>query len=306
MKANKIFAALAALTLGFAACTPTEEVEMVLSDSQIVLEVGATHQLTANVKVESWETSNAEVATVADGLILAVSEGTTIISAKAGAQSKSCVVKVNKKTSGGGEGGDGAKLPYKRVWAVLMDQVTYDANASIIACDARVDDTENFLYVWASGETYAAGESVGKNAYGNDEGYLAMTCVAPDGWSGMGFCVTKESSVQGLEELRQAILANPDNFFFHIAMKSTDNASHKLYVFNEGANGFSVGTTEIDGGAVFCDFTRDGKWHEIDVPMSKFAAGLKTFESGHNILAILSGAQVGAQVNIDAAFFYEK
>ncbi|MBQ0033824.1 MAG: hypothetical protein KBS77_00830 [Bacteroidales bacterium] len=305
MKANKIFAALAALTLGFAACTPTEEVEMVLSDSQIVLEVGATHQLTANVKVESWETSNAEVATVADGLILAVSEGTTIISAKAGAQSKSCVVKVNKKTSGGGEGGDGAKLPYKRVWAVLMDQVTYDANASIIVCDARVDDVENNLWVWASGETYAAGEAVGKNAFGNDEGYLAMTCVAPDGWSGMGFCVEKETSVAGLEELRQAILANPDNFFFHIAMKSTDNASHNISFFNDAAF-FSVGTTEIDEKPIFCDFVRDGKWHEIDVPMASYTSVLKTFNSGDNIVCTRSGAQVGAQLNLDAIFFYEK
>lgn len=303
MKANKIFA-LAMAALAFVACEKKEVLPLELSDSQIALEVGATHQLTANVAVDAWETSDPAVASVQSGLVTALAEGTAIITAKAGAETKSCVVKVSKKGQGGG---GQATMPYKRVWAVVLDQVSYDANASIMAGDIRVDDTENFLYIWASGETYAAGDGVGKNAMGNDEGYIALTCVAPDNWSGLGFCIKKAESVAALEELRQAILANPDNFYFHMALKSTDNASHKFYVFNEGANGFTIGTTEIDGGAIFADIVRDGKWHEIDVPMARFTAGLqKAVASGDNIFCALSGNQPGAQLNMDAVYFYEK
>lgn len=307
MKATKIFA-LAMAALAFVACNKPEEVTpLELSDVQIAIKAGETHQLTANIKVDAWETSNAEVATVADGLVTAVAEGTAIITAKAGTDSKSCVVKVEKAGGNGGNGG-GATMPYKRVWAVVLDQVTYEANASIMAGDARVDDVENHLYIWPDGSTYAAGDGVGKNAMGNDEGYVALTCTsAVLGWSGLGFCIEKAESVAALEELRQAILANPDNFFFHLALKATDSASHKFYVFNEGVNGFTIGTTEIDGGAIFGDYTRDGKWHEIEVPMSKFTATLQTpVKAGDNIFCALSGNQPGAQLNFDAVYFYEK
>lgn len=309
MKANKFFAAaFAALALvGFSACGPEEVEELTLSDSQIQIEVGATHQLTANITVDAWESSNPAVVTVADGLVTGVAEGTAIVTAKAGAESKSCVVKVTKN-NGGGQSGDAVKLPYKRVWAVIMDQVTFDANADIIKGDARVDDVENHLYIWPDGSTYAAGDGVGKNAMGNDEGYVALTCTsAALGWSGLGVCIEREASVTALEELRQAILANPDNFFFHLSLKATDNASHKFYVFNDGANGFTIGSTEIDGGAIFGDYLRDGKWHDIDVPMSKFTATLGTaVKSGDNIFCALSGNQPGAQLNFDAVYFYEK
>lgn len=303
MKANKIFA-LAMAALAFVACE-NKTLPLELSDSQIALEVGATHQLTANVAVDAWETSDPAVATVQSGLVTAVAEGTAIITAKAGAESKSCVVKVSKKGQGGG---GQASMPYKRVWAVVLDQVSYDANASIMAGDIRVDDTENFLYIWPDGTTYAAGDGVGKNAMGNDEGYVALTCTsAALGWSGLGFCINREASVAALEELRQAILANPDKFFFHMALKATDNASHKFYVFNDGANGFTIGTTEIDGGAIFADYTRDGKWHEIEVPMARFTATLQTpVKAGDNIFCALSGNQPGAQLNFDAVYFYEK
>ena len=106
MKTNKFFAtALAVLALaGFTACdqpTPTEPLE--LTETSVTMKVGETHQLVANVAVESWTSSNEAVATVADGLVTAVSAGNAIISATAAGVTKTCVVLVEAdQTQGGG------------------------------------------------------------------------------------------------------------------------------------------------------------------------------------------------------------
>lgn len=306
---KKIFAmALAALAL--VACkpegnnTPTDEPSgLSLDKKQLELKVGETAKLTANVAVDAWESSNVAVATVKDGTVTAVAAGSAIITAKAGSQSAKCMVKVTSAAGPGTQNG----VKGSKVWAIIMDEVSFEGCGARIAGDARVDDVENFLYIWPDGTTYAAGDGVGMNAMGNAEGYVALTCTSQAlGWSGLGFCISKEESVAALEALRQEILAAPDKYFFHFAMKSTDKASHKLYVFNEGLNGWTVGSTEIDGGAIFTDFTRDGKWHEIDVPMSKFTAGLQTpVKAGDNIFCALSGNQPGAQLNLDAVYFYK-
>ena len=119
MKTNKFFAtAFAVLALvGFTACdqpTPTEPLE--LTESSITLKVGETHQLTANVAVESWTSSNAAVATVADGLVTAVSAGNAIISATAAGVTKTCVVLVEADQTQGG----GGKVKGTKVWPIML------------------------------------------------------------------------------------------------------------------------------------------------------------------------------------------
>lgn len=309
MKTNKFFAtALAVLALaGFTACdqpTPTEPLE--LTETSVTMKVGETHQLTANVAVESWTSSNEAVATVADGLITAVSAGNAIISATAAGVTKTCVVLVEASGSTGNNGTT-AQVKGTKIWPIVLDAVTAEANASKIVGDLRIDDTNNFLYIWAAGETYVAGEGTGLNFHGNTEGYVALTVAAPQGWSGLGFCLG-EASAAAAEQLRQAIVANPDKYFLHIAMKATTPGNHQFYTFNDAVTSFAVGTATIEAGAVIGDFTRDGSWAEFDVPMANFAAALANipFPTGGNIFCALSGAAVGSQLNLDAVYFYEK
>lgn len=76
--------------------------EIVLSQTELTVEVGKTVELTATVLPEDaeyseiiWESDNASVATVdANGLVTALAEGTASISAKAGDKSASCAVTV--------------------------------------------------------------------------------------------------------------------------------------------------------------------------------------------------------------------
>ncbi len=67
-----------------------------LNKNRMMLEQGATEQLSAQISPSpasiSWESSNAAVASVRDGLVTAISPGSTLISAKAGALQAGCEV----------------------------------------------------------------------------------------------------------------------------------------------------------------------------------------------------------------------
>ncbi len=87
-----------------AAAPQTVAVESVtLNKTELTLEPSGTETLIATVKPDNatdksvtWTTSNAEIATVADGKVTAVKEGEAIITAKAGDKQATCKVTVKK------------------------------------------------------------------------------------------------------------------------------------------------------------------------------------------------------------------
>ena len=308
MKTNKFFAtALAVLALaGFTACdqpTPTEPLE--LTETSVTMKVGETHQLTANVAVESWTSSNEAVATVADGLVTAVSAGNAIISATAAGVTKTCVVLVEADQTQGG----GATLKGSQFWPIAIDGTTADANASKIVGDFRPDDVGKFLYVWDA--TYVANDNpTGLNFHGNTDGFTALT-VSTLGWAGCGYCLTETDASkawEAAEALRAAIVASPDDYYLHMALKSTDKASHCFYIFGSEATKFVIGSTAVYDGPLYEDFTRNGEWAEFDIPMSRFATALATTTcaAGVNVFVALTEGTAGAQLNMDAIYFYKK
>lgn len=310
MKANRFFAAaMAALTLvGFSACkqrnTPEEEnTPLALSETSLTLTVGETHTLTATATVEAWETSNAQVATVADGVVTALAEGNAIISATAKGVTKTCVVLVK---SAAGESSK-AEVKGSQIWPIILDATTTEANSSKIVANFGPDEVNRFLYVWDN--TYVANDNpTGKNFYGNNDGFLAMT-VGAAGWSGAGYCLTATGTDwEAAEALRAAIVAEPDSYFLHMAIKSTDNYSHCFYTFGSEAAKFVLGSTSVYDGPVYKDFTRDGSWQEFDIPMSQFATALSatTCAAGVNVFVLLTEGTAGAQINLDAVYFYKK
>ena len=308
MKTNKFFAtALAVLALvGFTACeqkNPAEPLE--LTESSITIKVGETHQLEANVKVESWTSSNEDVATVADGLVTAKSAGNAIISATAAGVTKTCVVLVEADQTQG----SAAALKGSQFWPIAIDGATADANASKLVADFRPDDIGKFLYVWDA--TYVANDNpTGLNFHGNTEGFTALT-VSTLGWAGCGYCLTESDggkTWEAAEALRAAIVANPDDYYLHIALKSTDKASHCFYIFGSEATKFVIGSTAVYDGPLYEDFTRNGEWAEFNIPMSRFATALATTTcvAGVNVFVALTEGTAGAQLNMDAVYFYKK
>lgn len=308
MKANKIFAiALTALALvGFSSCNQ-ETKDLELTESSITMKVGETHQLVANVTVETWASSEETVATVDDkGLVTAVAEGTAIVSATANGKTKTCVVKVGQ---GGSDKPESKEVKGSQIWPIILDATTYEICASKVVSDFRIDDTVNNLFVWPDGSSYNAGEGTGVNFFGNNEGYVSLVVVAPAGWSGCGINIGA-ANIDKLKALRDAIVASPDDFYLHLAMKATTEGNHQFYTFGDAVSSFAIGTATIEKGEVIGDFTRDGAWHEFDVPMAKFASAIAGIDikdgEGHDILSCLSGNKVGSQLNLDAVYFYKK
>ena len=322
MKTNKFFSAVfAALALvGFTACepkpTPDEVVSVVLDQTALTLEVGATATLVATVDpagaTVEWASQDPTVASVADGVVTGLAAGNTIIVASAGGKMASCIVKVNAAgTPGTGDnpgGGTAGALKGSQFWPIAIDGTTADANASKLVADFRPDDVGKFLYIWEA--TYTANENpTGLNFHGNTEGYTALLVAA--GWSGCGYCLTESDggkTWEAAEALRAAIVASPDDYFLHMAVKSTDNASHCFYVFGSEATKFVLGSKSVYDGPVYKDFTRNGEWAEFDIPMAQYAAALSatTCVAGVNVFVALSEGIAGSQLNMDAVYFYKK
>ena len=313
MKANKFFAvALAALTL--MACNKKDEPQkesLKLDPTSLTIKVGDEATITANVAVTNWTASVQDIVEIIpanDGKSVKVKglkEGNTIVSATANGETKTCVVLVEKATD---PSGDDKTIEAKRIWPVILDAVTAEKYASLIAGDFRPNGTDNNLWIWASGETYNAGEGLGKNFFGNTEGFLSLVVAAPAGWSGAGFCCENAESVAAAQVLKEAIAANPDNYFLHIAIKAANDGNHQFYTFGTAETSFNIGKAAIEAGSVIGDFERDGEWHEFNVPMAQFATTIAGAEvkAGINMLCFLSGGTVGAQLNLDAVYFYEK
>ena len=322
MKTSKFIAvALSALTLvGFNACKQKEapndggndaEATLALDKTSISLEVGQEETVTATIAV-SFENSNPQAVTITpanDGKsvkVTAVAEGNAVITAKSkGGQVKTCVVAVKKA---GGQGGGAGQLKGSQVWPIALDGTTSEANAAKIVADFRPNDVDQFLYVWEEGKVYEAGEGKGLNFHGNTDGYTALK-VTNLGWAGAGFCLTESGEGwKAAEALRAAIVAEPDKYFLHLAMKSTDNYSHCFYMFGSEATKFVIGSKSVYDGPVYKDFTRDGSWAEFDIPMANYAAALAqtTCAAGVNVFVVLSEGVQGAELNMDAVYFYKK
>ena len=325
MNANKFFAvALAALTMvGLNACkdktsgggdtpdTPDQEATLVLNPTSLQLTLGETEEGTIEATVAAtWVSSDAEVATVTpanDGgmsaKVKALKEGNAVISATtAGGQTKTCVVAVKKQGGGGG----GAQVKGTQIWPIVLDGQTLEANQSKVVALFSPDDVTRFLYYWE--QTYTTGTPTGLNFYGNNEGYQALV-VGGAGWAGCGWCLVEAGTDwEAAEALRAAIVANPDDYFLHLAMKSTDNGSHCFYFLGNEGTKFVIGSTVQYEGPIYGNFERDGAWHEFDIPMSAYASALSSapVTAGVNVFVGLSEGTAGIQLNLDAVYFYKK
>ena len=317
MKANKFFAAaFAALTLvGFSSCekvNPDEEKDLALDQTSVTIKVGETATITATVEA-TWVSSNEAVATVkSEGLtavVTGVAEGNAIVTATTkGGQAKTCVVLVQKEQGQGG----GKSLKGSKIWPMILDGTTRDANESKIVASFQPNDVDQFLYIWdGDNSTYAGNDNAsGLNFHGNSDGYMALT-VLDKGWAGAGFCLTdKGNGWQAAEALRAAIVDAPDDYFLHLAIKSTDNYSHCFYFMGNEGTKFGLGPKVVYDApaATLKDFTRDGSWAEFDIPMSSYAAALASspVAAGVNVFVMLSEGVQGAQLNLDAVYFYKK
>ena len=286
-----------------------------LNKLAVELEVGATEQLVATVQPEEkaaelqWESKNAAVATVnASGLVTAVAAGTAEIRAFVGDVEASCQVTVKSQGGGGGEEIHHVSLEGTDYFVFQMGGQAAEQIADRIVADFRPNDNDKNLWVWEN--TYNAGETSGKNFYGEAEGWVSLQ-VTSVGWSGCAY------ACDDLNELNKlaAIMDAPGDYYLHLAMKSTDNASHLLFLDGTSGSGkVCIGSAAfVDKGTTYqpyTNFTRNGDWGEIEIPMSYLInQGLvygNNNPKGLNVFGFLSGSQTGTMLQFDAAFIYKK
>ena len=331
MKTNKFLAIMASVVMAglfIAGCKsqndPTPQPD---PDPQPQTEALALNPTTATLKVDEKVTITANksvawtVVSSTNSIEISVAEGTsTEVTAKAagaatliasvGEEQEFCTITVTKDEEQGGE--TGTVIEASEIYPIILDGITFDANKSKVVADLRINDETSHLYIWSAGETYNAGEGSGLNYFGNNEGYVSLT-VAAAGWSGGGFNLNSSYN-QTVNDLIAKMVAAPDDYFFHIGMKSTDNATHWMYLF-----GVTPGCDVVIGPADFndngtihaakYDFKRNGAWQGIDVPMASMATALASITiagDGVNILCFLSGGTTGTKLEMDACYFYKK
>ena len=200
-----------------------------------------------------------------------------------------------------------------QLWPIYLDDHTYNTYAQYVVSDLRSDNIDNNLYIWEN--TYYGVTMSGENFYGNNEGYLSLE-VGNIGWSGLGFDIEAASSLAAARDLYDSIANNPSNYYFHLAIKSNDSASHGFALFDgiipyAGlAIHFTLGSSPIDDNyPVYGNFARDGEWHDFFIPMTQLIDNLPplTGDASYvNILEVLSGGKPGTQLNLDAAYFCDE
>ena len=320
MKMKKFLGFLmAASVLMFAACGSDDDnggdpESVSLNRTTASVEVGKSIALVATATpagaTVTWESSNRAIATVSNGTVTGVATGTAIITATVGTQSAACIVTVVPA-------GTVVDLPVidpnahptlqgTEYFVFALDATSRAELGSRIVADFAPDDMQKFMYIWD--ETYAAGATSGLNFYGEPEEWTALT-VTNIGWSGMGFAIDDFAELNKLS----AIMDNPSEYYFHIAMKSTDQASHLLlFDGTVGVGRVAVGGDFIDGATYpsFQSITRDGEWNSIEVPMTYLLNQGLVYGSdnreGKNVFWTLSGVVPGTVLQFDAAFIYRK
>lgn len=190
-------------------------------------------------------------------------------------------------------------------YVIQMDDTTFSTIKDDVILDLRPDDVTKFMYNWSN--TYEIGDKTGFNYYGQGD-WMSLK-VRDEGWSGGGYYVAEDFGEVDLSDISN----NPDDYYFHIALKSSQSNTSYLFLFCRDVK-ICIGDADfIDAGETYlayADFTRDGQWHNIEIPVTylieKGLFSEKQSFSDFNILALLSGGTEGTTLDIDAAFFYKK
>jgi hypothetical protein len=250
-----------------------------------------------------WSSQNQAIAAVNNkGVVTGLSAGTTKIAATCGAFTAFCEVTVTSKPV---DLGEHPSLEGSDYFVIVLSENAFDAVKDKVIHDFRPDDVNKFLYVWNAGETLDAGNPSGLNFYGED-GWVSFI-VTNAGWSGAGYAISPGFGTINMTPF----FNNPDDYCFHIALKSAQPTSSYTFTFTDKVSTVVVviGSAAVDGKTPYTDFARDNEWHEIEIPMSYFASqGLYFREPFQdvNIFSFSAGGVAGTTLDMDAVFFYKK
>ena len=191
MKRFSFFSVALLAAVLFLACEPNEpknnEVTSIeLNETTLALEVGDSQTLTATVlpddaidKAVTWTSSNISVVSVSKGIVIAISEGTAIITAKAGDKTATCEVTVTNVVKG-----------------VLINGVRWaTSNVGAFGTFAETPESAGMFYQWNKPTAWAATGDVTNWDTSEPEGgvWTKANDPSPNGWR-----VPTEAEIQKL------------------------------------------------------------------------------------------------------------
>jgi hypothetical protein len=312
MKTGKFAMLFMSLLLAFSitSCSDSDDDVAVtgisLDESTASFEVGLTTTLVASILpsdadgIVTWTTSDETIATVEDGVVTGIAIGTATITATVEGFSAECEVTVTESTD------YSASLEGSNYYVFSLDGTTATTLGDKIVADFRANEETTFLYVWNGLE---GGTSSGPNFYGEVEDWVNFVISDEVTWSGAGWFCNDES----LTDLLVDVYTYPEEYYFHMGIKSTDDTNFRMQLGGQTNAYFCLGDEDyVDGTTTYTavsNFTRDGEWHEIEIPMTTFIdMGLVyTTSMGEiNVFVILPGSVAGVNINLDAMFIYKK
>ena len=285
-----------------------EVTSITLNKTSVRLKVDSIQTLTptllptqsdAVVNSISWTSTNPLVATVTNsGKITAVSLGSATIVASIGSVTALCSVTVFNTTP--------HSLMGTNYYLINIDNssATDVIGSSNIAADFRADGVNNNFFVW-NGLT--AGTSTGTNFYGNSDTWLNMVVTGAGGWSGAAYNVKPGSELNKLKAVTDDVSGK---YYLHFAIKSTTTNSYAFKLgYGTPAITFVLGTAAMESTNPYGNFTRNGLWQEVEIPMSYFKSKGLAYTTGMattDVFVMLAGGTAGIKLEIDAVFIYKK
>ena len=279
-----------------------------LNRTASVLLVDSTLALTATLvpappasvaSILSWTSTNPSVATVSsNGMVKAVSTGSTSIVASIGTVTSVCSVSVLTSIP--------PSLKGSNYYLISIDDASVNnfIGSANVAADFRPDGVIKNLYLWNG---LNPGTYNGTNFYGNAANWLSLVVTGAGGWSGAGYNVGAGTD---LNKLKAVTDDTSGKYYLHFAIKSSTTNS---YEFQVGYGASSVilvyGTASMDNVAPYGNFTRDGNWQEIEIPISVLKSKGLNYTTGMaatNVFAMLAGGTAGVKLEMDAIFIYKK
>lgn len=252
----------------------------------------------------TWTTSDTTVVVVDSGMVTSIYLGEAHIIAAHGVFSDTCVITVTPKVL------DPDNLPASLngtdYYPIQLDKTSYAMIEDRVNVDLRVDNIpySKKFYVWDW--TFVNGSPTGLNSYGLKEGWQSLKVNSGVTWSGAGY---NTDAMFGYVDMTDLFL-NPEGYVFHMALKSSQEGTTYKFIFADMDNEAAVvvGPSSFGDDEPYTDFERDGKWHEIEIPLSYLSSQGLSYEKAYafqNVLAFLAGGVAGTTIDLDAAFFYK-
>lgn len=241
-----------------------------LNKSNATIEIGKALMLEAKVipdnatnKKVTWYSYKPEVATVEDGLIMAKSEGTTLIKATTedGGYTAACIITVTK-TSGSYVAVTGVKL--NKPLVILKQNQTEKLNATV-----KPDNATNKNVTWSSSDKGIASVDSFGNVKANNIGIAVITVTTNDGNHTDRCYILVEkgenSSVIGIRLNKKVLYLSVRKSEKLVAIIIPGNARDKYVTWTTSNNKIAIVTKDgrvtgiKKGFAVITATTRDGK-----------------------------------------------